>query len=281
VTNTASVSSGGEPAANAGNNSDSDPTTVGAGVDLTIDKSHTGNFTQGINGTYTLTVSNPGTVATSANVTATDNLPTGLSFVSGTGTGWNACTAAAQVVTCVRPAANTIAAGGAAPAISLTVAVAAAAIPSVTNNVSVAGGGEPAGNVGNNSDTDPTTVTAGVDLTIDKSHTGNFTEGVNGTYVLLVSNGGGAATSANVTVTDVLPTGLGFVSGAAPAGTPALSLRRRLPACTLPQTLSPPAGALRPSRSPSRSRTRRAERHQHRQRRRRRRARRQQRQQQR
>ena len=115
MTNTASVSGGGEPAANNGNNSDSDPTTVGAGVDLTIDKSHTGNFTQGVNGTYTLTVSNGGGTATSANVTVTDILPTGLGFVSGTGTGWNTCTVAAQTVTCVRPAANTIAAGGAAP----------------------------------------------------------------------------------------------------------------------------------------------------------------------
>ena len=213
VTNTASVSGGGEPAANNGNNSDSDPTTVGIGVDLTIDKSHAGNFTQGVNETYSLTVSNPGTVVTSATITVTDNLPTGLGFVSGTGTGWNACTVSVQVVTCVRPAANTIAAGGAAPAITLTVTVAAAAIPSVTNTASVAGGGEPAANNGNNSDSDPTTVTAGVDLTIDKSHTGNFTEGINGTYSLTVSNGGGTATSANVTVTDVLPTGLGFVSG--------------------------------------------------------------------
>ena len=132
-----------------------------AGVDLTIDKSHTGDFTEGINGVYSLTVSNGGGTATSANVTVTDVLPTGLGFVSGTGTGWNACTAAAQTVTCVRPSANVIAAAGAAPAITLTVSVAAAAVPSVTNTASVAGGGEPAANNGNNSDSDPTTVIAG------------------------------------------------------------------------------------------------------------------------
>jgi len=94
-------------------------------------------------------------------VTVTDVLPTGLGFVSGTGTGWNACTAAAQTVTCVRPSANVIAAAGSAPAIALTVSVAAAAVPSVTNTASVAGGGEPAANNGNNSDSDPTTVIAG------------------------------------------------------------------------------------------------------------------------
>ena len=172
-----------------------------------------GDFTQGVNGSYSLTVSNGGSTATSAVLTVTDVLPTGLGFVSGAGTGWNACTATAQTVSCVRPGGNTIAAGASAPAITLTVSVAAAAVPSVTNTASVAGGGEPAANNGNNSDSDPTTVNAGVDLTIDKSHTGNFTEGINGVYSLTVSNSGGTATSANVTVTDVLPTGLGFVSG--------------------------------------------------------------------
>jgi uncharacterized repeat protein (TIGR01451 family) len=246
VTNTASVSGGGEPAASNGNNSDSDPTTVGTGVDLTIDKSHTGSFTQGVNGTYTLTVSNPGTAPTSADVTVTDNLPAGLTFVSGAGTGWTACTAAAQVVTCVRPAASVIAAGGAAPAITLTVSVSAAAIPSVTNSASVAGGGEPAANNGNNSDSDPTTVTTGVDLTIDKSHTGNFTEGVNGSYSLTVSNAGGAVTSTNVTVTDVLPAGLGFVSGTG-TGWNACTVATQTVTCVRPAANTIAAGGSAPA----------------------------------
>ena len=209
VTNSASVSGGGEPAANNGNNSDSDATTVVA-PELTIAKSHTGNFTQGVNGAYSLVVSNGGGAATTGTVTVTDVLPTGLGFVSATGGNWT-CGVVTATVTCTRT--NSIAAGGNAQTITLTVSVAPAAIPSVTNTASVSGGGEPAASNGNNSDSDPTTVVAGVDLTIDKSHTGNFTEGVNGTYSLAVSNAGGVATNANVTVTDVLPTGLGFVSG--------------------------------------------------------------------
>jgi uncharacterized repeat protein (TIGR01451 family) len=163
VTNTASVSGGGEPAANNGNNSDSDPTNVVADVDLTIDKSHTGNFTEGVNGTYSLTVSNAGgTVTSTVDVTVTDVLPAGLGFVSGTGTGWTNCTFATttRTVTCVRPRANAIAPRTAAPAITLTVSVAAAAVPTVTNTASVAGGNEPTANNGNNSDSDPTTVIA-------------------------------------------------------------------------------------------------------------------------
>jgi uncharacterized repeat protein (TIGR01451 family) len=210
VTNTASVSGGGEPAANNGNNSDSDPTTVVA-PDLTIDKSHTGNFTQGVNGTYTLLVSNDGGVATTGTVTVSDVLPTGLGFSSAAGGGWT-CGLASGTVTCTRT--NGINAGSSAPAITLVVTVGAAAVPSVTNIASVSGGGEPAANNGNNSDSDPTTVVAGVDLTVDKSHTGSFTEGVNGVYSVVASNGGGTATAGTVTVTDALPTGLGFVSAA-------------------------------------------------------------------
>ena len=47
--------------------------------DLTITKTHSGNFTQGQTGaTYTLTVSNVGAVSTSGTVTVTDTLPAGL-----------------------------------------------------------------------------------------------------------------------------------------------------------------------------------------------------------
>ena len=52
------------------------------------------------------------------------------------------------------------------------------------------------------------------DLTIAKSHTGNFTQSQNGAaYTLKVTNGGTAATSGTMTVTDTLPAGLTFVSG--------------------------------------------------------------------
>jgi uncharacterized repeat protein (TIGR01451 family) len=207
VTNVATVSGGGE--VNTGNDTASDPTTVLAAVDLTVDKSHTGNFTVGVNGTYSVSVTNAGGVASSGTVTVTDVLPTGLGFVSGSGGGWS-CSAASGTVTCTR--GNAINPGASTPSFTMTVSVAAAALPSVTNTASVSGGGEPAANNGNNSDTDPTTVVAAVDLTIDKSHTGNFTEGVNGSYSLAVSNGGGTATTGTVTVTDPLPTGLGFVS---------------------------------------------------------------------
>ena len=79
MTNTASVSGGGD--ATTTNNSASDPTAIVAATvpDLTLAKSHAGTFTQGQTGaTYTLTATNSGTGPTSGTVTVTDTLPTGL-----------------------------------------------------------------------------------------------------------------------------------------------------------------------------------------------------------
>src|SRR5262249_46332264 len=105
--------------------------------DLTIAKTHAGSFAQGQDGTYTLTVSNGGTAATSAQVTAKDTLPGGLTATAMSGTGWT-CTL--STLTCTR--ADALAGGAVYPAITLTVSVAANAPSSVTNAASVSGGGE-------------------------------------------------------------------------------------------------------------------------------------------
>src|SRR6202011_3135456 len=91
VTNTATVAGGGE--VNTANDSASDATTITQVADLTISKSHTGNFHPGDSGdTYTITVSNVGAVPTDGStVTVTDKLPTGLAPTgadNGTINGW-------------------------------------------------------------------------------------------------------------------------------------------------------------------------------------------------
>src|SRR5205823_5861370 len=53
------------------------PNCVGV-PDLTITKTHTGNFTQGQSATYTITVTNSGAGPTSAAVSVSDALPAGL-----------------------------------------------------------------------------------------------------------------------------------------------------------------------------------------------------------
>ncbi len=193
----------------AGNNSATESTPINSVPDLRINKAHAGNFTVGVNGTYTITANNAGSASTSATVTVTDNLPAGLTIAATpTGTGWN-CSATvigSNTATCTRAS---IAGGASAPAITVTVVVAPAAFPSVINSATVSGGGEPASNNFNNTDTDPTTVNGIPDMTVAKSHVGNFTQGQTGaTYSLTVTNSGTLVTSGTVTVVDTLPAGL-------------------------------------------------------------------------
>ena len=203
LTNTAQVSGGGE--INTANNTASDITTIGPGADLTITKSHTGNFTQGQTGaTYTVTVTNAGVGSTSGSVTVTDNVPIGLVPTSAAGAGWT-CNIAAQAVICNR--SDPLAPGQSYPAITLAVSVQPDAPASVTNTAVVSAGGDV--NSSNNSASDPTTIIAVADLTLAKTHTGSFLQGqVGATYTLTVSNIGGGPSSGPVTVNDTLPVGL-------------------------------------------------------------------------
>jgi uncharacterized repeat protein (TIGR01451 family) len=189
---------------------DNSPASVNTNVvgypDLTVSKSHTGNFTQGQNGaTYTITVTNSGGSSTTSSVTVTDTLPASLTYVPTTISGWS-CSAAGQVITCT--SSNVVAAGATFPALTLTVNVSATAPASVTNNVSVSGGGET--NTGNNSASDATTINQVADMTVAKTHTGNFTRGSTGSYLITATNNGTGAVPAGTTVTvsDTLPAGL-------------------------------------------------------------------------
>lgn len=181
-------------------------------ADMTIAKTHAGNFAQLQAGAaYTITATNAGGTPTTGLVTVSDTVPAGLTPTAATGSGW-ACTVVAQVVTCTR--SDALAAAASYPAITLSVTVAGNAPATVTNTATVAGGGEI--NVGNNSASDPTTINATLpDLTITKTHSGNFAQGQFGaTYVLTVTNSGAAPTAGTVTVSDTVPAGLTPTSAA-------------------------------------------------------------------
>jgi len=176
-------------------------------ADMTIIKGHSGNFTQGdVGDTYTLVAANAGSHATSGAVTVTDTLPSGLTATNITGSGWG-CTLA--TLTCTR--SDVLAGSTSYPAITVTVNVANNAAASVINNASVAGGGET--NTGNDSASDPTTITQKVpDLSIDVFHSGTWNEGdVGKTYSLRVDNsniGGFSTDGSTVTVVDTVTSGL-------------------------------------------------------------------------
>ena len=106
--------------------------------DLTIAKSHTGNFSAGQTGAaYTITVTNSGTVATSGTVGLTDTLPAGLTATAMAGTGWT-CTSTS--LTCLR--GDSLAAAASYPAVTLIVNLASNVPATLTNTVTVFGGNE-------------------------------------------------------------------------------------------------------------------------------------------
>jgi uncharacterized repeat protein (TIGR01451 family) len=141
-------------------------TPVGVGTpplvpDLMTTKSHSGNFTVGQNGVYTITVKNVGNGPTTGTITVTDTLPPGMTYVSGTGTGWT-CTAGTatttgQPVTCTNPGPL---AANATSTITLTVSVTPAVLlfPNPTNCAEAKTPGDT--NAENDRMCDPTSIAA-------------------------------------------------------------------------------------------------------------------------
>ena len=206
VTNSVTASGGGaanSPVA-------TDPTTLTGAPVLAIVKSHSGSFSVGQPGAYSILVSNAGNVATSGTISVSDTLPAGLTFASATGSGWS-CSASGQVVTCTTAAI--VAAGASAPPITLTVNVLAAAVPSVINTATASGGG--ASNTPTASD--PTTVTgvatiqglsgAAIDKFVNGVRSITAAPGASVTYTIGFVNVG-TIDATNVTLVDPFPAGI-------------------------------------------------------------------------
>lgn len=149
-------------------------------ADLTITKTHTGNFVRPQTGaTYTITVSNAGIVDTNSLITVDDNLPAGLTATDLSGLNWNCTLSPLQ---CSR--GDVLFAGTSFEPITLTVNVAPNAASSVTNTATVSGGTET--NTANNSASDVTQIDAAllmsaqtVNLTVAAGNTVTTTLNVN------------------------------------------------------------------------------------------------------
>ncbi|MBW2413957.1 MAG: DUF11 domain-containing protein [Deltaproteobacteria bacterium] len=186
-------------------------------ADLAITKTHAGDFSIGSNEDFTITVTNNGPHAAAGPITVTDTLPVGLTYVSGTGTGW-ACGAVGQDVTCTN---GGLASGASLPALTLTVAVAAAAAPSVNNTATVSAP-DFDNQAANDSDTDSVTVIQPNLSTSTKTvldlNGGDAGAGDTLRYTITLTESGGAAAS-GVSVTDDVPANVtGFSVVSIPAG---------------------------------------------------------------
>lgn len=192
------------------NNTDSDTVTIEPNADLAIAKDPAPTFVAGSNADYTITVTNNGPSNVSG-YTVTDTLDANLSFVSSSPA---ICSAVGQAVTCNGNAVT----NGNNEAITLTVAVVNTATTgaSINNTATVAtlaGTNDPT--PGNNSDTVSNIVSTSADLAVIKTHVGNFDVGGSGNFTISATNNG-PSDADTVTITDVLPAGLTYVSATSP-----------------------------------------------------------------
>ena len=225
LTNSASVASTtADP--DPSNNSSSVTTGVSALADLSIVKTGPATVTAGGSTTYSLVVANAGP-SDAADLAVTDTLPAGVTFVSASGSGW-ACTSTGDTsVSCLLP---TLATGATAPAISVVVTAPSEAT-TLTNTASVASTtADP--DTTNNTDTATTDVSASADVSIVKTGPVRVVAGGTISYSLTVANAG-PSSATDLTVSDVLPSGVTFVS-AAGAGWTCTHVASTSVTCTLP-----------------------------------------------
>ncbi|HJU38005.1 MAG TPA: DUF11 domain-containing protein, partial [Tahibacter sp.] len=211
LSNTASVTGGGDPSCPGQPHCSSTTTTPVDAPALTVAKTASGsNFVVGVPASYTLTITNTGTAATTAATTITDNVPASLTL----GAMPAGCSAAGNVVTC------TIAAGLATGApVSFVIPVTptpAANGQTLSNTATATGGGDPTCPAATRCTSTVTTPVNAPRLTIVKTASGNFVVGVPGSYTLTVTNNGTAPTTAATTITDNVPATLAL--GTLPAG---------------------------------------------------------------
>ncbi len=197
IYNTATVSGGGDGALH----SSTDPTIVHTPT-LGVTKTHSGTFAVGqTTGSYTITVSNTSSIATSGKVFVNDSMPVGVAATTLNAPGWT-CVPGEIFFSCSR--SDSLAGGASYPPIIVSTRVDFNAAATVTNSVNVFGGGDASGHVA----TDVTSVIL-PDLAITKTHQGDFTPRLPDTYTITVTNVGTIATAGGLlTVTDTLPRGL-------------------------------------------------------------------------
>ena len=235
MTNTATVSGGGDPGCEptAGTRCENTISTAvdGAAAPLDEERGRAG-LVVNVPASYTMSVLNEGTAATTSPAIVVDNVP--LTFTLGALPA--GCAAVQQGVACVIPAG--LAAGA---TVNFVIPVTPTVSGSFFNSARVGGGGDPgcppAGRTRCEASI-PMDVT-GPQLSVSKQAPASFVVGVPASYTLAITNQGDAATTAVATVTDDVPASLAL--GAMPAGCSAVA---QIVTCTTPPGLAPDGSAL-------------------------------------
>jgi uncharacterized repeat protein (TIGR01451 family) len=189
-----------------GNNTANDNVDPSAVADVRITKTLDTTMVPGQNATYTLQATNDGPSA-AENVTVTDDLPVGLTFVSIASPDWT-CTQSGTSLSCL--IGSTLAPGAHSTA-QLIVAVASSVSGGVENSASVSSTATDP-NPANNHATAAATIEISSDVSLTKQLQGSaLTLGKHADYLLTASNAG-PSDATNVVVTDTLPTGLTYSS---------------------------------------------------------------------
>ena len=188
------------------------------------------SFTVNVPASYTITVLNEGTAATTAPAVVADNIPESLTL----GAPPAGCTAVGHAVLCLIPQGL---APGASASFVIPVTPTATGVP-VTNTATVSGGGDPGCRPVAVSRCEATITTAvdGPQLRLTKSLDTNLVVNAPASYTLSVVNEGTAPTTAPAVVADSVP--LTFTLGALPAGCAAV---QQQVVCVIPAGAAPSA----------------------------------------
>lgn len=210
LTNTASVSNAAFDT-NSNNDVSSVATTVIGVTDLAVAKNGPTSATAGNNITYTMTVTNGGASA-AANVTLTDNVPTGTTFVSFTQNSGPtfSCNTAVVCTLASMPA-------GSSATFTFVVKASSGGAGTTIGNVATVSTTTGDTNGGNNSSSVNTSLSGSADLGVTKSGPASAVRNQNVSYTITVSNAG-PSDAASVALSDPLPANATFVSMTQTAG---------------------------------------------------------------
>ena len=194
------------------------------GCDLSIRKTHAGDgnpVAAGETTTFEITVCNDGDGTCRPDpVTVVDELPTGLSYVSDSGSGWS-CTETGGVVTCEHPQSGGLAPGDCLPTLTLEVELEERDEPTETivNCATVEQGNAGAPNKRDCAeipvlvDEDDEDGDEPCDLILTKTHEETYVSpGTTTDFEITVCNEGDQRCRGAVSVVDSLPSGVTFVS---------------------------------------------------------------------